>query len=117
MRFKVDENLPVEAAELLQRAGHDATTVVGQHLGGKGDSEVASVCQRERRALVTLDMDFADIRAYPPKEFAGLIVIRLRQQDKLQVLEVLGRLSSLLGSEPLEGYLWIVEKERVRVRG
>ena len=35
MRFKIDENLPVEAAELLRQAGHDAVTVLEQHLGGR----------------------------------------------------------------------------------
>ena len=60
MQFKVDENLPIEVAELLKKAGHDATTVVEQRLGGEADAEIASVCQREGRALVTLDTDFAD---------------------------------------------------------
>jgi hypothetical protein len=30
MRFKVDENLPAEVAQLLRAAGHDALTVVDQ---------------------------------------------------------------------------------------
>lgn len=34
MRFKVDENLPIEVAEMLRQAGHDAATVLEQHLGG-----------------------------------------------------------------------------------
>ena len=55
MRFKIDENLPVEVAELLRRLGHDATTILEQHLGGSADPKVASVCQQERRILVTLD--------------------------------------------------------------
>ena len=34
MRFKVDENLPVEVAQLFQEAGYEATTVLDQQLGG-----------------------------------------------------------------------------------
>jgi hypothetical protein len=30
MLLKIDENLPIEAAELLRRAGHDALTVGDQ---------------------------------------------------------------------------------------
>lgn len=67
MMFKIDENLPVEAAEILRQAGYDASTVVEQRLGGKPDSDIASVCQQEGRALITLDTDFGDIRAYPPR--------------------------------------------------
>jgi predicted nuclease of predicted toxin-antitoxin system len=85
MRFKIDENLPIEVAEALRQVGHDAATVLEQQHGGSADAQLATLCQHESRVLVTLDMDFADIRNYPPAEFPGLIVLRLRQQDKLRV--------------------------------
>lgn len=116
MRFKVDENLPVEVAEVLRQAGYDAASVLEQQHGGSADAQLAALCQRESRTLVTLDMDFADIRAYPPAEFPGLIVLRVRQQDKPHVLDVLARLIQLLGQEPLDRHLWIVEETRVRIR-
>jgi hypothetical protein len=62
-------------------------------------------------------MDFADIRNYPPAEFPGLIVLRLRQQDKRYVLNVWMRVIQVLHQEPLEQHLWIVEEERIRIRG
>jgi len=117
MEFKVDENLPVEVADLLRQVGYDAVTVFEQHLEGSPDSDIASVCQEEGRALITLDTDFADIRAYPPAQFPGLIVLRLHRQDKPHVLEVVERLMLLLSSEPLEHLLWIVEETRLRIRG
>ena len=116
MRFKIDENLPVEVAELLRQSGYDAVTIPEQHLGGSADSEVISVCQQESRVLVTLDLDFADIRVYPPEEFSGLIVLRLRRQDKTHVLEVITRLMKMLSRESPDRRLWIVEEERVRIR-
>lgn len=117
MRFKTDENLPAEAADLLKQWGHDALTVLDQHLGGSADSEIASICQQENRILVTLDLDFADIRAYPPADFPGLIVLRLKQQDKAYVLDMLARAIELLPQEPLDKHLWIVEENHVRIRG
>jgi len=117
MRFKVDENLPIEVAEALRQAGHDAATVLEQRYGGSADERLAALCQRENRALLTLDMDFADIRSYPPAEFPGLIVLRLRQQDKPYVLDVLARLIRMLDQEPTERHLWIVEEKRIRIRG
>lgn len=116
MDFKIDENLPVETADLLRQVGYDAITVVEQHLEGASDSDVISACQEEGRALITLDADFADILAYPPAQFPGLIVLRLHRQDKPHILEVLARLTPLLSSEPLEHRLWIVEETRVRIR-
>ncbi len=116
MKFKIDENLPVETADLLREAGYDAITVVEQQLGGSADSEIASRCQVEGRSLVTLDADFADIRTYPPAEFAGMIVLRLRSQDKPHVLETLNHLIPVFDSEPLDRRLWIVEEGRLRIR-
>jgi len=117
LRFKVDENLPVEVVALLAAAGHQADTVIDERLGGASDADLAALCVREGRVLMTLDLDFGDIRAYPPKNFAGLIVLRLDSQDRGHVLDVCSRLIEPLGKEPVAGLLWIVESSRIRVRG
>lgn len=116
MKFKVDENLPVEVAELLQKSGYDAVTVLNQQMGGTDDANLAVICQQEGRAIVTLDLDFADIRTYPPSQFAGLIVLRLKQHDKFNVLSVFSRIMNILEAEPLHGRLWIVEETHIRIR-
>jgi hypothetical protein len=54
MKFKTDENMPVEAADDRRQAGHDAVTVADQQLVGfivkqvneKGWSSMASYCAR-----------------------------------------------------------------------
>ena len=117
MKFKVDENLPIEVVRLLENNGHDAQTVLGQNLGGEPDSRIAQVCQKEKHALIKLDTDFSDIRTYSPDEFFGLMVLRLKRQDKSHVLSVVSRLINLLLKEPLERRLWIVEEGRVRISG
>jgi predicted nuclease of predicted toxin-antitoxin system len=53
LKFKVDENLPMEIATLLAAAGHDAVSVLDQGLGGQPDTAIASVCQTEGRAILT----------------------------------------------------------------
>ncbi len=116
MRFKLDENLPLELAELFRRSGHDAQTVLDEELAGARDADIASVCIRERRAVVTLDMDFADIRTYPPPEHAGIVVFRLENQARDHVLDVGTRFLQALSRTPLDGQLWIVEESRIRVR-
>ena len=117
MKFKIDENLPVEASNLLTEQGHDSMTVFQENLDGAPDSDIAIVCQRENRALVTLDIDFANIRTYPPQDFPGLIILRLKRQGKLHVLSVINHLIMLLRNEPLDRHLWIVDEKRVRISG
>ena len=115
--LKVDENLPVEATKLLQDVGFDALSVHDQKMVGLTDSMIASVCQAERRAIVTLDLDFADIRSYPPDAYFGIIVLRLDRQDKPHVLDILAKLIPKLNDEDLLGKLWIVNEQTIRIRG
>lgn len=116
MRFKIDENLPIEVAALLVQAGHSATTVYDEALDGAVDDQLALACQRENRTLLTPDLDFADIRAYPPKDYSGLVVLRLARQDKNSALAAIERLLQSFQTQPLIGKLWIVDERRVRIR-
>ena len=82
MRFKIDENLHVDAAELLRQHRHDAMTVHEQGLQGGADADIANVCPQEGRAVMTLDLDFSAVRHYPPADSQGLIVLRLNDQSR-----------------------------------
>lgn len=116
MRFKLDENLHPDASAVLRRAGHDVETVWDERLQGAPDSRLAGVLKLERRVLVTFDVGFADIHAYPPGDFAGLIVLRLQRQDRHSVVRVFRRLVHSLQERSPAGQLWIVDERRVRVR-
>jgi len=113
--FKVDENLPGEVAALFRQHGYDAVTVHDQALVGRPDPDIASVCKAENRALVTLDLDFSNIRTYPPDEHPGILVLRSAHHDKASVLALVARAMPLLDTERITGKLWIVEADRVRI--
>jgi predicted nuclease of predicted toxin-antitoxin system len=117
MRFKIDENLPGELVELLEGAGHDAHTVRDEKLVGSPDPSLLAVCVREGRVLVTLELGFGDIRAYPPDTTPGLVVLRPCSQLKGHVLALVRRILGLIETESLAGKLWVVEENRVRIRG
>jgi predicted nuclease of predicted toxin-antitoxin system len=116
MRFKVDENLPEELAQLFRDSGWEAMTVAEQQLGGSIDPEIRDVCDSEDRILVTFDRGFSNIRAYPPELHPGYIVFRLGSQDKAHVLAVSKRLIAALHQRELRHELWIVEDNRIRIR-
>ncbi len=115
--FKIDENLPDELAAMLVEAGHDAVSVYDQHLEGEPDNVVSKVCREEKRAVVTLDVGFANVQNYPPAQYAGIIVLRVRSQDKINILNTFHKALPLLESEPLIGKLWILDENKVRIRG
>jgi predicted nuclease of predicted toxin-antitoxin system len=116
VKLKIDENLPVEAAEIFNKAGFTADTVHNENLTGAADSRIYLECLKEHRALVTLDLDFSDIRRYIPSKSFGIIILRLLKQDKISVLQIIKQIIPRLKIEILEGKLWIVEKDRIRIR-
>jgi predicted nuclease of predicted toxin-antitoxin system len=117
MRFKTDENLHDDVAELLTGEGHDVHTVGGEGLRGCADSVLAQHCRNEDRTLVTLDLDFADIRVFPPAGNSGMIVLRVTNQSRRHILQVMGKVLDLVKREPVRGRLWIVSDAGVRIRG
>jgi predicted nuclease of predicted toxin-antitoxin system len=116
VRCKIDENLPVEAAALLSDGGFSCDSVFDESLNGASDAKVSAACRAEGRVLVTLDLDFADIRAYPPAEYPGIVVLRPSEPSRDQVLALLARTIAAFGQEDVEHSLWIVEPGRIRVR-
>ncbi|MBP8911127.1 MAG: DUF5615 family PIN-like protein [Phycisphaerae bacterium] len=116
MRFKTDENMPLEVVDLLRAAGHDAQSVFDQGLSGKPDDQIASICRREDRAIITLDSDFGDIRTYLPADYSGLLVLRLPNQSAPEVVRVIRRLLEMFATTDCRGQLWIVERDRIRIR-
>lgn len=116
MRFKIDENLPPDVVELLRQEGHEALTVHDQGLRSHTDPEVIAVCQAERLALISLDLDFSNILSFPPERYAGLIVLRLHRPGRMAVTRLVRRILPHLATQPLAGKLWIADESRLRIR-
>jgi predicted nuclease of predicted toxin-antitoxin system len=74
MRFLVDENLPAELADILNKMNHDAIAVVGSVLEGSEDEELWRIAHNEDRILISQDLDFPlNLSPTPP----GLVLIRI----------------------------------------
>jgi len=112
VKIKLDENVHGDVAESLREQGHDVATVYDEQLAGRSDADIATAVKAEKRCLVTSDLGFADPRRYPPGEFAGLIVLRLRVPTVRNQVE---RVTRFFAKKPeIAGHLWIVEATRAR---
>ena len=116
MKFKLDENMPRDAATRLSDEGYDVETVIGEGLGGEDDPPVLRAATDEGRILLTFDLDFADIRRYPPGTHAGIVVFRLKDQRWATLEGPLGRLLAKGGLVDLANGLAVVDGVRVRYR-
>jgi predicted nuclease of predicted toxin-antitoxin system len=75
----------------LRGQGHDALTVFDQGLRGRDDHDIADTCRSENRVLLSLDLDFSNILMFPPENYPGLIVLRLRKKGRAAVRRVVTR--------------------------
>lgn len=116
MKFKIDENLPELVRNTLSELGHDAHTIAQEGLSGAQDPSVLEACVAEDRILITLDLDFSDIRTYPPGSYPGIWVLRPAKQT-FAAIDALVRAGGRLASvERVQGQLWIIDERRVRIR-
>lgn len=118
MRFLVDANMPRSAVVALRRFGHDADHVNDLGLKHAPDSEIANRARSSGAALITRDLDLADVRRYPPADHAGLIVLRSPDDAVASLIaNVLGRfLKQTTIVEKIAGRLVVLEADHFRIR-
>lgn len=116
MKFKLDENLPVELVADLRGLGHDADTVAGEGLGGAEDPAVVDAALAADRILMTLDKGIANLQRYPVHQHAGVVLFRPGTSGRGAVIEfVRERLPNLLDMR-LAGRLTVIGPSRIRFR-
>lgn len=116
MRIKLDENIPTSAAQPLRSAGHDVDTVVDEHLTGANDGDVLRAATTADRLVVTLDRGFGDIRAYPPGNHGGVLVLRCADQSPAAVTRDLEQLLTEVDLEELAGCIGVFRDGELRIR-
>ncbi len=115
MKVKLDENLGSACGGILRDRGHDVSTALEQGLISSTDAAVMDACLRERRVLVSKDLDFADPRQFPPDKGPGIVVLRFgARAGRSEVETAIRRLAKALESEEVAGKLWVLRGTRVR---
>jgi len=116
MKVKVDENMPTAMTGLLRGAGHDPATVTEEGLSGADDKQILNSATSEGRIMITFDVGFGNIRAFPLGSHAGVVVFRLHDQ-RWAVLEEPARRLLRSGTLDRLGHgLAIIDESRIRIR-
>ena len=101
MKLKLDENLSRHLKPLLTGLGHDVLT---------------AAALREERMLLTLDLEFADLRKYPPGSHPGIILFRPPSFGPLSVNKFVIDFVNSADLSELTSCVGIVDPVNVRVR-
>ncbi|MFO7870033.1 MAG: DUF5615 family PIN-like protein [Kiritimatiellia bacterium] len=118
MHFLIDEDLPRSIADSIRQAGHEASDVRDIGLQGASDKQIAAYAREYGLCLMTGDFDFADIRNYPPGDYAGLVVLKIPGIASAAYIKHLAEylLTQTDVVDGLKGKLAIVESTRIRIR-
>lgn len=116
MRFLADEHIPARLIAYLRFHGHHVIAASDPPLAGEPDTTVFRVAKQRRAVIITLDLDFANIQAYPPRTHHGIVVIRTGSQSARIATEAFVRFLHSRAVRYLPGSLVIVEETRTRIR-
>src|SRR5580658_10516338 len=114
MKFLADENFPRPVLFVLRDAGNDVRSVA-EDCPGSSDEEVAELCDRDERVLLTFDKDFGEL-VFRRGLGAGSAIVLFRLIPESPV-EMLAILRSLIETGALiPGAFCVVARDRVRTR-
>jgi predicted nuclease of predicted toxin-antitoxin system len=116
MKLKLDENLSRYLKPTLGALGHDVATAADEGLLSQPDPTVAAHAKREGRMLLTLDVEFGDLRKYPPGTHPGVVLFRPPTYGPLTVNRLVTEFVRRVELPLLAGCVAVVEPARVRIR-
>ena len=116
MKLKLDENPSRHLKEKLVLLGHDVATAAEEGLLGQPDALVGELARSEGRVLLTLDLEFGNIRKNPPGEHPGIVLFRPGSFGPLEVNRFVEEFIRQIDLNVLVGCIVVVEPGRIRVR-
>lgn len=108
MDFVIDENIPAELMPWLNQKGHNTFSVPK----GSDDENVASLAKERKAIILSQDRHFANSLKFSPKEFMGIIRIKIHPSDIEDITFSLERLFEVFAKpKDFKGKLIILGKE------
>ncbi|QXD16311.1 DUF5615 family PIN-like protein [Rhodocaloribacter litoris] len=101
---------------LLRQAGYEADRITDQGLSGAHDDVVWQRVCADQRFFITLDLDFSDVRRFPPGTHAGILLLRPSNRSRDAVAVVLTRVLREHVLENLKGCLVVADEQHTRIR-
>lgn len=89
MRFLLDANISHETASFLRQFNFDVKSLIEENLSHLVDAEVVNLAKKEKRIIITFDLDFAEIFYFLEQKHFGVIVLRLKDQRVESVNQIL----------------------------
>jgi predicted nuclease of predicted toxin-antitoxin system len=116
MKLKLDENLSRHLKPALAALGNDVLTAADEGPLSHPDADIAAAAKHEERMLLTLDVEFADLRKYPPGSHPGIILFRPSSLGPQSVNSLVTHFVGSTDLSDLSQCIAVVDANSVRVR-
>lgn len=112
-----DSHIARSTRRLLEQFGFQVDSIDVRLGSGIPDRIVADLARREGRVLISGDKIFADGQEYPPSNYAGIIVIRVKPLTAERMNRALRRFLSFPKPADYRGLLIVITETKVRIIG
>lgn len=116
MRLLADLHISPRTVAFLRSQGHDVVRVTEVMAATSSDQEIVLLARKERRVILTQDLDFTNIIALSGETLPSLITLRLSSSRIEVVNDRLNRVLPGLESEADKGVLVTVGDDVIRQR-
>jgi predicted nuclease of predicted toxin-antitoxin system len=116
LNFLIDANIPRSTNAAIEALGHDVADVRDILPSASPDSDVALLALKEKRIIITRDLDFANILLYPPRKYPGIIVLKVHAFKPSDINDLLTLFLTSISPETIKHCLVILEPDRFRIK-
>lgn len=116
INFLADHCLFGKTVRLLRENGYKVTTLKELKKENASDEEAIQIANSLDAVLISCDLDFGDIFAYPPQEYNGIIVLRMTSETESKTHKILIDFLKQTDREKLRKKLVVIDHRIYRIR-
>lgn len=115
VKFLTDENVSPKIIRAMRTDGYDVKDIKEKKLFGVSDHQVLTLANKENRAIITYDKDFANLLNHPLQSHKGVVLLRYSELEPNNLIDKFLPLLALLIKRKLLGNLIIVSDDSVEI--
>ena len=118
LKFLADENISPHTSAIVREKGYDIQNVDEAGLSGLDDEKIVNYAQKQKRIILTFDLDFGEMYYFGETTKVGIIVLRIKPHTVELANEVLGKFldTKVIEAKKMDYALIILDKNKYRHR-
>lgn len=117
MKLLLDANLsPKTRKHLTEKFKFNVVDLITENKYGLSDEQVIKLAKKEKRIIITFDIDFGEIYYFSEEGIVGIIVLRIHDQTVESVNKVLDKFFQKEAKNiDLDTSLVVIDENKIRI--